>query len=203
MVIRSLGIAVMSGVLCACTLACAHSPVAPTPVADPRYDGAFYRLFVLNDGSSRVWRPANARIRIEAGAPEADLQVAEAAARELLDAFGHSPMVSRVDASAGVVVRWAPGTTGPGGACGEVNALNRQNVTLYPDSPGCRCAEGKLSATVVKHEVGHALGFYHTNDPSDVMSPVWTIATCDKAPSERERFHARLAEAKPVGDNSW
>jgi hypothetical protein len=47
---------------------------------------------------------------------------------------------------------------------------------------------------LVRHELGHAMGFYHTGDPGDVMyGQSITSAGCDLLPSDRERRHAAIA----------
>jgi predicted Zn-dependent protease len=51
--------------------------------------------------------------------------------------------------------------------------------------------------STVKHELGHAMGFYHTDQPTDLMYAQYT--GCDKEPSEREQFHARVTYTQPNG----
>jgi hypothetical protein len=50
---------------------------------------------------------------------------------------------------------------------------------------------GGLVKTVVRHELMHALGFDHTDDPGELMFP--EARYCDRLPSPREQFHARAA----------
>ena len=55
------------------------------------------------------------------------------------------------------------------------------------------------SVSLVRHELGHALGYWHTDAPTDVMSAVTWISNVQQ-PSARERAHAAIAYARPVGN---
>jgi hypothetical protein len=70
-------------------------------------------------------------------------------------------------------------------------------ITLYSANPNCWC-NGQIRSRTVRHEVGHAMGFYHTGDPADLMHRV--AGQCDQLPSAREVYHAAIAYSRPVGN---
>jgi hypothetical protein len=73
----------------------------------------------------------------------------------------------------------------------------------YHDPPtngfGCRTATSVVAATTVRHEVGHSLGFWHTDAPSDLMwGGAWNET--NQLPSPRELAAAAIAYRRPVGN---
>jgi hypothetical protein len=85
--------------------------------------------------------------------------------------------------------------------CGRaVVAGNPGRIQLHPRNDGCRCPgdPGQVSTSVVVHEVGHAMGFWHTDDREDAMFD--TFNSCRAALSARERLHAAVAYARPPGN---
>ena len=72
-------------------------------------------------------------------------------------------------------------------------------IELEAHNPRCRVSPWMTSTSLVRHELGHAMGYWHTDAPSDVMSRTpWT--SNNQQPSARERVHAAIAYARPIGN---
>lgn len=85
--------------------------------------------------------------------------------------------------------------------CGDaLVAADPGLIRLHPRLAGCRCAgePGQVSRWVVFHEVGHAMGFWHTSHTDDVMYN--TFNACNGGLSERERQHAAIVYKRPNGN---
>lgn len=71
-------------------------------------------------------------------------------------------------------------------------------ITLLNDI--CSCGSVKVPGSVVLHEVGHALGFFHVSDRRSVMYP-YTPGNCPPGEaSPAERYHAAIAYQRPRGN---
>jgi hypothetical protein len=95
-----------------------------------------------------------------------------------------------------ITVKWAPSS---GQSCGIADvAVSGGMIELYTRG-GCRCAGGPtVDVSVVRHELGHAFGFFHTDSKNDVMW--YQDVNCNKDVSDRERYHAKIAYARPMGN---
>jgi hypothetical protein len=62
-------------------------------------------------------------------------------------------------------------------------------------SGACSCGSpAGIYSRLVRHELGHAMGYYHTDSSEDVMyGRSISSSACDVLPSSRERLHAKLA----------
>lgn len=94
-----------------------------------------------------------------------------------------------------ISVRWlnpvVPGICGRAGSVARIIELN------YLE-PACACNGSRMRPRAVKHELGHALGFFHTDAPSDLM--YIQLLTCDQDPSPREQYHAAIAYHRQAGN---
>jgi hypothetical protein len=54
--------------------------------------------------------------------------------------------------------------------------------------------------SVLAHEIGHALGFFHVSAQGSLMFPQARLSNVNDRPTERERVHAQLAYRRPRGN---
>jgi hypothetical protein len=105
---------------------------------------------------------------------------------------------SREGVSGWITVKW-PADFEPE-YCGRAQvAADGGWIVLYHHNNVCSCSSRtRISPGTVRHELGHAMGFFHTGDTQDLMNGI--VGSCDGHASARERFHAALAYARPVGN---
>lgn len=197
------------------------APPAPTPnplLSDPRFNLNFYRQFALNwlEGPPTFLRRQTQAPRIylrtvdDAGRPIDTFTLNEtAAALEnttglLTGVFGLAGLErgteTRVGQQGWITVRWSdrPNDVNPNYSICGYALIGGGIIDLYPQSRWCRCSGGPaVNLTTVKHELGHALGFWHTDSRDDLMYASYN--SCNGQPSAREIFHARVAYSQPLG----
>lgn len=197
-------------------------PSVPPPnplLTDPRFSLTFYRQFVNNayerpnqlEPLRRQTQAPRIYLRTvdDGGSPIDTLtlnQTAEAlesTTGQLTGVFGLAGIERGTDTREGqpgwITVRWSnlPNENGNNSVCGQAQ-IGGGRVILYPRSRFCRCSGGPaVTLTTVKHELGHSLGFYHTDSRQDLMYPLYSA--CDQQPSAREVYHARIAYGQPLG----
>lgn len=178
--------------------------VAPTPnplLSDPRFSMAFYRMFV----AGALWERAPfiyIRTIDEHGTAVSPALIDQTAAAFINTtgqwsggSFGVAGLErgtgTRQDTPGWMTVVWVSSMTG--NQCGnwQTTRDNAHLITMNSGRADCTC--GPLTA---KHELGHAMGYLHTDGPNDIMAAV-TAGSCDKPLSAREAFHARVAYSQP------
>ena len=105
---------------------------------------------------------------------------------------------SRESVSGWQTVKWDSDPNGQ--HCGMADIAGEGGViTFWPRTPGCRCAgQPSIAPPVVRHEVGHMMGFFHSSNQSDLMYPF--AVDCRHEITARERHHAAIAYQRPIGN---
>jgi hypothetical protein len=185
------------------------------------FDLNFYRQLVRNGFEQpaalqplRRWTEAP-RIYLktvdEAGAA-VDARTLDATTRAIVETaaiftggrFGVAELERGTETRAGVpgwvTVRWTAGKRADN-LCGQsdVGVSGGAIDLFYKQGAFCECpGVSDIRPRLVRHELGHAFGFWHTDNQNDVMFK--TALGCDLLPSARERAAAAIAYARPVGN---
>lgn len=172
------------------------------------FDLEFYRRLVRNgfEGGNeplRRWtRGPNVYLQTN-GSDAASLTMVERVIREAVPAWTHGLTVGTVERGVGtregesgwLTVKWP---TTDDNHCGLASIGTEGGWLELRTVPGCGCNGWIARPSTVRHELGHALGFYHTDNTNDVMHA--SDRTCDKPITAREQYHAAIAYARPVGN---
>ncbi|HWI19960.1 MAG TPA: hypothetical protein VNT81_19540 [Vicinamibacterales bacterium] len=208
--------------LCACTAT--PSPTAPSAAVKADvlasvagYDPAFYRAFLQNGFESpdrlEPIRILSSGFRVylrtedDAGAA-IDTATLDTVERALVESapiwsggsFGVTEVVrgtaSMQKTPGWLTVKWSRANFG--GSCGRSTVGVDGGYIEFNSSGACSCGTPTLVyPRLVRHELGHAMGYYHTGDSQDVMYGQSIPAdSCDVQPSGRERRHAAIAHRR-------
>lgn len=177
--------------------------VSPCPTATPGVDFGFYQeigcnAFALPIQPDSRWNVAPKiylRTIDEAGAPidTVTLDTVQNAMTATAGAwtagkFGltvERGTASREGQSGWVTVKW-PATADAAPACGRGEvAVDGGWIELNYKVTTCGCDGSAIRPRTARHELGHALGYWHTDSPGDLMSGQ-QVTGCDASLSARE-----------------
>lgn len=195
------------------------------PPSDPRFDLAFYRMLVHNayqgplQSLRRFSQPPRIYLRtvdedgkaIDSRMLDQTAKALDESAREMTGKFGLAGIERGTDRRVGLAgwltVQWLPQALNPQRICGQAYiGLEGGTLDLFPYQQGCGCENFGMSPRIVRHELGHALGYWHTDDPRDLMytprfGTEWSNwrPACNVSMSAREIYHASVAYDRPIG----
>lgn len=174
---------------------------------DGQFDLSFYQALVRDRLESPQLQPlrrwtTDLNVYLQTGADARTLDMVEAVVRASVSEWtsGRFNVAtvergdgSRVGQSGWLSILFAPA----GDHCGLTDVGLSGGSLTFRQTSNCGCAGYQVAPTLVRHEVGHALGFYHLDDPASVMYPQ---VQCDIPITDRERYHAAIAYNRPVGN---
>lgn len=184
------------------------------------FDLNFYRAFVRNGLAQpsnlqplRRWTHApNLYIRTvdETGAAvgssttEVATIMGETIATWTSGAFGFVSISSgtetRIGQAGWITVQWVAAPSVASTVCGFSDVGQEGgSIVFYHKDQRCMCDGHAVAPRTIRHELGHAMGFYHTDASTDLMYG-GGFAVCNAFPSARELAHAAIAYARPVGN---
>jgi hypothetical protein len=187
---------------------------------DGAFDAGYYREFVRNELESttgphpvRRWTRSSSfyikTVDEAGGAVDAQfLDMAEGNIRLVVPLYTggrfdvaaiERGVQSRETTPGWITVKWLAGVQE--GLCGRAHVGRELGGTIelaYENRVGCGCDGLTIRHKTVRHEVGHAMGFWHTSRQDDVMGN--GNFRCFAMPTGRETFHASIAYSRPVGN---
>ena len=177
------------------------------------FDLAFFRSIARNaaegEGELEPLRPLAAAPRIhirtvdDAGrsVDSRTLDLVEDALRDAAPIWsaGRFPLTvvergsgTKVGQAGWITVRWS--NPADENICGRATiGTTTGYIELHHKNPDCSCGSPDgFSPMVVRHELGHVYGYWHTTSARDVMDGgAWPERSCDLHPSAREVEHAK------------
>lgn len=174
------------------------------------FDLGFYQALVRDRLESPILQPlrrwtTNPNLYLQTGVDARTLDMVEVVARESVSQWTAGKLsVASVERGSGSRAGQAGWLTIAFAAdpahCGLSDVgQSGGTITLYP-STVCGCGGVPVRPRTVRHEVGHAMGFYHVDDSADVMFHV--ASQCDTPLNAKDVYHAAIAYSRPVGNQN-